>query len=147
MARPTLALVQALRTTAARLQDGAAYRWSHFAQCNCGNLVQTITTLSPKEIYEAAFQRSGDWGEQAEEFCTTSGYPIDFVIGKMLELGMTREDVRHLERLSDPDVCRRAPRTLRHNRREDVVTYMQVWADLLEEGLAPAERPLPLAAE
>ncbi len=148
MARPTIPLISALRTTAARLDGGASYKWSHFAQCNCGNLAQTITSLSPTEIYEAAFQRSGDWGEQAMEFCATSGYPIDYVIGKMLELGMSRDDVRHLERLSDPEVCRRIGWSLRHSSRDDVVAYMNTWADLLEERLASEDAaPLALAAE
>lgn len=152
MARATIELVQALRATAARLSNGAKYRWSHFAVCNCGNLAQTITRLTPKQIYDAAFQRPGDWGEQAMEFCPTSGYPIDWVLGKMLAIGMTPEDVRHLERLSDDRVLRRvgAGRPLRHTCREDVVLYMRAWADLLEERLEPplgAEAALPDAAE
>ena len=35
------------------------------------------------------------------EFCPNSGLPIDFIIGRMLELGLEQEDLRHLERLSD----------------------------------------------
>jgi hypothetical protein len=150
MARPTLELVTALRTTAARLLAGSQYRWSDFAQCNCGNLVQSVTALSPREIYEAAFQRGGDWGEQAREFCPSSGYPIDFVLARLFELGLTPEDVGHLERLSDDHVLRAveargSARELRYTRREDVVLYMNAWADLLERQLPPEE--LALAAE
>jgi hypothetical protein len=150
MARPTLELVSALRTTAARLSNGATYKWSHFGQCNCGNLAQTITQLSPKQVYEAAFERSGDWGEQALEFCSTSGYPIDYVLARLFELGLEQADVRHLERLSDDRVLRRlGVPFLAHNQRDNVVSYMRAWADLLEECL-PAEAPgpaWPLAAE
>ena len=147
MARPTLELVTALRTTAARLAAGSQYKWSDFAQCNCGNLVQSVTPLSPREIYEAAFQRRGDWGEQAREFCPSSGYPIDFVLARLFELGLTPEDVGHLERLSDDRVLRAVEargsareqdlgvRALRYTRREDVVLYMNAWADLLEQQL------------
>ncbi len=145
MARPTFELVDALRKTALRLEQGVRYQWSHFASCNCGNLVQTVTSLTPREIYEAAFARSGDWGEQALEFCPSSGYPIDFIFERMFALGLERDDMRHLERLSDAQVLRRlGPRTLRHNRREDVVSYMRAWADLLEESLP---EPVALAAE
>ena len=28
-----------------------------------------MTKLSPEALYEAAFERPGDWGEQAREFC------------------------------------------------------------------------------
>ena len=140
MARPTVELVQALRTTAARLESGATYKWSHFGQCNCGNLAQTVTQLSPKEVYEAAFVRAGDWGQQARDFCPTSGYPIDYLLEQLFALGMEPEDVRHLERLSDDRVLKRlGVATLRHNQRDDVVRYMRCWADLLEEAL-PASR-------
>lgn len=147
MARPSMALVRALRTTAARLARGAQYKWSHFGQCNCGNLAQTITQLSPEEVYRAAFARSGDWGEQAREFCAQSGYPIDFVLERLFELGLEPDDVGHLERLSDDRVLKRlAGRRLAHNCREDVVAYMEAWADQLEEALAPAAS-FRLAAE
>lgn len=139
MARPTLELVTALRDTAARLSRGATYKWSHFGQCNCGNLAQTITRLSPEQVYRAAFARTGDWGEQAREFCSTSGYPIDYVFEQLFALGLDADDIQHLERLSDGRVLRRlGAQALAHNRREDVVAYMQAWADLLEESLPVA---------
>jgi hypothetical protein len=138
MAHPTPELVVALRRTAARLKDGVRYRWSHFAVCNCGNLAQTITDLSPDAIYEAAMQRPGDWGEQAREYCPTSGLAMDDIVGRILELGMEKEDIRHLERLSHPHVLRAIPeerRPLKHTRREDTVLFMETWADLLEARL------------
>ena len=68
MARPSIKLVLALRETALRLSaPSVRYEWSHFGHCNCGHLAQTLTGLSPKLIYDAAFQRAGDWGEQAKE--------------------------------------------------------------------------------
>jgi hypothetical protein len=148
MARPTLELVNALRSTAARLQAGSSYKWSDFASCNCGNLVQSVTALSPRAIYEAAFQRGGDWGEQAREFCPRSGYPIDFVLARLFELGLTPEDVRHLERLSDDHVLRELGLAeLRYTRRDDVVRYMLAWATLLERQLPQDREDLALAAE
>jgi hypothetical protein len=150
MARPTLELVSALRTTAARLSEGATYKWSHFGQCNCGNLAQTVTHLTPKQVYEAAFARAGDWGQQALEFCSTSGYPIDYVLARLFELGLEQGDMRHLERLSDDRVLKRlGVPFLAHNQRDNVVSYMRAWADLLEAALpAGAHEPAwPLAAE
>ena len=68
MARPSIKLVLALRETALRLSaPSVRYEWSHFGHCNCGHLAQTLTGLSPKLIYDAAFHRAGDWGEQAKE--------------------------------------------------------------------------------
>ena len=151
MARPTFELVQALRTTAARLESGAHYKWSHFGQCNCGNLAQTVTKLSPEQVYRAAFVRAGDWGQQARDFCPTSGYPIDYLLEQLFALGMEPEDVRHLERLSDDRVLKRLGVTwLAHNQRDDVVRYMRAWADLLDEAMAPTwavDASMALAAE
>ena len=142
MARPTVELIQALRVTATRLaggEAGARYKWSHFGQCNCGNLAQTVTKLSPEQVYRAAFDRSGDWGEQAREFCSTSGYPIDFVLTRLFELGLGQSDIRHLERLSDDRVLKRLEvSSLAHNQRDNVVRYMNAWADLLEDTLDPS---------
>src|SRR3569832_1253770 len=107
MARPSLELIRALRATAARLAQGSNYKWSDFTSCNCGHLVQSVTQLSTREIYEAAFLRGGDWGEQAREFCPSSGYPFDFMLARLFELGLDADDVRHLVRLSDDHVLRK----------------------------------------
>lgn len=147
MARPTFELVQALRRTAARLREGAPYKWSSFSACNCGHLAQTITSLSPREIYEAAFQRPGDWAEQAREFCPGTGYPLEYIFQQLFALGLERDDIGHLERLSDPHVRRAVgiDVELHHTRRPDVQRYMDAWADLLEAQLPV--RHFALAAE
>ncbi|MFO0555635.1 MAG: hypothetical protein U0271_45070 [Polyangiaceae bacterium] len=68
MAKPTRRLVAALRSTALRLRSPSVeYRWSHFGHCNCGHLAQTVTGKTAREIYQAAFSRGGDWGQQAAE--------------------------------------------------------------------------------
>ena len=137
-------LIEALWTTAQRLSDGADYRWTHMGQCNCGQLAQTVTHLSKEELHRMALEKAGDWGEQALEFCPDSGLPMDHVISSMLELGLTRRDLHHLELLSDPDVLGRLPLGRRHldkRRREDVVTYMRQWATLLEERRIATQEP------
>ncbi len=136
MARPSHELIRVLRATAARLAQSSSYRWSDFACCNCGHLVQSVTQLSPREIYEAAFARGGDWGEQAREFCASSGYPIDYVFARLFELGLSADDVKNLERLSDDRVLRElGVSALRYTRREDVLSYLDAWARLLEREL------------
>lgn len=151
MARPTRRLVDALRTTAARLRAGSEYRWTHMGACNCGHLAQTITGRSPAEIHRLAVQKAGDWGEHAVDHCPASGYPIDHVLDQMLAVGLERSDVEHLERLSDPAVLRRfeiGDRALSHRDRADVVRYMEAWADRLEERLEPSGvRRLPPVEE
>lgn len=183
MAVPSARLVLALRETAARLASPAAvYQWSHFGHCNCGHLAQTITGLSAATIYRAAFRRPGDWGEQvatlpALDFgdrpaldegafepedvlrCHATGAPLERIFAEMTEAGLDRRDVDALEDLSDGEVLRRLGKStvaFERNVRENVVAYLEAWADLLAERLSPEEAALlayaeddalPLAAE
>ena len=138
MARATSELISALRRTADRLAGETRYAWGHMGRCNCGHLAQSITGLTGAEIHSSALAREGDWEEQANRYCPTSGLLIDTVLAAIFDLGLTREDVRHLERLSDPQVLRRARCAhLRFNDRHDAIRYLRAWAELLEEQLAP----------
>lgn len=138
MARPNPELIDALRRTARKLKDGAPYQWGHMGGCNCGNLAQELTRLNKDQIHRYAMERYGDWNEQVDDYCTTSEMPIDLIINEMLNAGLALEDLKHLEKLDDREILRQLPleaRHLRHNVRDDVVLYMNTWADLLEEKL------------
>jgi len=139
MARANPELISALRRTAQHLVTDVSYQWGHMGMCNCGHLAQSITGLAGAEIHASALIREGDWEQQANDYCPMSGYLIDFVLAAMFDLGLTRADVRNLEKLADLDVLRRAGRHLRFNSREDVVRYMRTWADLLEQSVPEPE--------
>ena len=135
MRPPTRALIHALRDTAARLEAGVRYQWTHQGLCNCGHLASTLTDLSAAELHRLALEKAGDWSEKVIDHCPTSGFPIDDVIATMLEAGLTRDDIRHLEHVSDPEVLAvipGGPRSLHRNNRNDVVAYMQALASVLE---------------
>ncbi len=144
MATATVELVHALRVTAERLVSGAEYRWTHMGACNCGHLAQTLTRRPADEIRRISMDKAGEWAEQAVEYCPGSGYPIDHIIAAMLEVGLSPDDIGHLEKLSDPRVLSALPVALRlelsFRVREHVVAYMRTWADLLEAEL-PAALP------
>jgi len=136
MARPNPDLISAMRRTANKLQTGAPYQWGHMGSCNCGNLAQELTQYSKAEIHHFAMRNHGDWNEQVNDYCATSGLPMDLLISDLLMHGLSIEDLKHLERLSDREVLKRLPAEHRypeHNKREDVVRYLNAWADLLEE--------------
>ena len=135
MARANRELIDALRRTAQRLASDVSYQWGHMGMCNCGHVAQSITGLASAEIHASAMIREGDWEQQANDYCPTSGNLIDVVLAAMFDLGLTRADVRNLEKLSDLAVLRRVGRHLRFNNREDVVAYMNAWADMLEESV------------
>jgi hypothetical protein len=139
MARPTPMLIEALRQTARNLKNGASYQWGHMGGCNCGNLAQELTRLDKNQIHRYAMERYGDWNKQLDDYCPASQMPIDVIINEMVMAGLQIEDLKHLEKLDDRAVLLRLPlekRHLRHNVREDVVTYMNTWASLLEEQFA-----------
>jgi hypothetical protein len=110
--------------------------------CNCGHLAQTVTELPREALHAMATERPGDWSELARDHCGASGLPIDHVIATMLAIGLSRSDIRELERLEGREILRRLPageRTLDHRRKADVVRYLETWADLLEEAHAGSE--------
>jgi hypothetical protein len=53
MAKSNPELINALRETADRLEQGAHYEWGHMGRCNCGHLVQTLTWMSDYEIVKS----------------------------------------------------------------------------------------------
>lgn len=141
MANIRFELIQALRTTAQKIEYNSSYQWGHMGLCNCGFLAQEITSLSKDEIHRRAMQRHGDWSEQLNDYCPTSGLPMDDLIDQLVNFGFTLEELRHLERLSDQAVLQRLPiekRYLSHNVKADVIVYLNTWANMLEESLLDA---------
>jgi hypothetical protein len=142
MAVASVALVSALRSTAARLAAGSTYQWGHLGMCNCGHLVETVCKVPPQQIHRIALaDREGDWEALANAYCPTSGYPIDDIITELLALGLTTQDIGHLEKLDEPRVLAALPggqRWLRRNDRHDLIDYLEAWAGLLERELAGA---------
>jgi hypothetical protein len=133
MAKVDAGVIQVLRATAQQLEKSMLYQWGHMGSCNCGFLAQQVTRLNKAEIHSRAMQRYGDWNDQLNDYCPTSGLPFDDIIGELLRAGFAIEDLKHLEKLSDPEILNALPaRPLTHNIREDVVVYLRTWADLLE---------------
>ena len=86
----------------------------------------------------------GAWEPQDVGACQVTGAPLDDILQDMYALGLDSHDVGHLERLSDPSVRRRLGTNTEyfpHHHRENVVAYLEAWADLLEQELRdePAE--------
>ena len=139
MTHPSLALVQILRKAAQKLEESSSYQWGHMGACNCGYLAQEVTGLTQTEIHRSALQGQGDWTEQLKDFCPSSHLPLDEIISALIRVGFDPDDLKHLERLSDPAVLMSLPmdeRNLYFNVKRDVVKYMKVWATRLEEELA-----------
>lgn len=136
MAKPTIELIDALRETANRLQNGSHYAWGHHGACNCGNLVQVVTNFTQGEILRYSHQGIGEWTELAQEFCPVTNAPIDLIISKLVAIGLTPSDIHHIEYLTDREVLNNLTggfRWLQRNKREDAIAYFESFANLLEE--------------
>lgn len=135
MARASAELIEALRKTARMLSMSDKYQWGHMGACNCGFLAQEVTLLKKEEIHTMAMQRYGDWSEQLNDYCPSSGLPFDALISDLIAFGFDSEDLKNLERLADANILRALPaeqRNLTHNKKNDVILYLETWARLLE---------------
>jgi hypothetical protein len=131
-------LIEVLRKAASKIESSQSYQWGHMGLCNCGFLAQEVTSLTKEQIHSKAMQGHGDWTEQLNDYCPTSSLPMDHLISELLAFGFTRTELCHLEKLSDPTVLNGlsiSERTLKHNVKTDVVLYMKVWANQLENKL------------
>jgi hypothetical protein len=138
MAQPTIKVIQALRRASHTLEHSSSYQWGHMGLCNCGFLAQEITHLSKEEIHRRAMLRHGDWSEQLNDYCPTSGLPMDDMISELIEFGFDAQDLRHLEYLSDNAILMTLPFDQRHllrNVKTDAARYLLAWANLLEAQL------------
>lgn len=140
MARVTQDTIDALVSAAANLEAADDYQWGHMGSCNCGFLAREVSRLDKSTIHRAALQRYGNWTEQLNDYCPTSGLLMDDLITTLLDAGFDIDDLKHLETLSKPEVLRSLPsnsRDLKHNVKHDAVTYMRAWAAFLLSDLAP----------
>ena len=136
MAKATIELITALRLTADNLRNGAYHSWGHHGACNCGNLVQSVTKFTKEEILQYAHTGTGEWTELAMEYCATTNAPLTLVFAKLEEVGLTANDIHHIEYLSDAAVLKYLEggfRWLKRNKREDAIAYFEAFANMLEE--------------
>ena len=137
-------LARHLRATAARLRDGASYRWTHQGRCNCGHLAQTLTGLKSGQIHEIATRSEGEWVDHVSDYCDTSGLPVNDLIKQMLSFGLLIDELADLERLASSKVTRWLPngqRYLNYRRREDVILYFETWAEVIEAEIMVRNHP------
>jgi hypothetical protein len=138
MAKASIEIIEALRSTADKLQKASDYQWGHMGSCNCGFLAQQLTHLSKHQIHSRAMQRYGDWNEQLNDYCPSSGLLMDDLITDLVKVGFSIEDLKNLEMLSDQAVLGSLPKGRKHlrkNVKSDVIEYLSAWANLLEDQL------------
>ena len=130
-------MIHAIRNTARQLAKDDQYQWGHMGACNCGFLAQEVTRMNKDAIHRCAMEGHGDWSEQLNDYCPTSGLKMDQLISELIAFGFEPDDLKHLERLSDTCITRKnaSLNDLHFNVKKDVIAYMNCWADHLEECL------------
>lgn len=149
MAFPDTTLIRALRETAMRLRNGAYYAWGNHGGCNCGNLLQVVTSLSKEEIQAYAQSGIGEWTEIAEDYCPVTDAPAYLLIARLEAIGLTPTDIHHIEYLDDKEVLHALSggfRWLKRNVREDVIDYLEAFANLLQRKLDARNNELIITA-
>ena len=150
MAYPNPELIEALRETARRLKEGNHYAWGNHGACNCGHLLQVVTSLNQEDIVGLAQTGVGEWTELSAEYCETSNAPVDTLISVLQGIGLTPTDIHNLEYLNNREVLERLPggfRWLKKNVREDVILYFEIFAEMLEEKILSEIDLFPLFEE
>jgi hypothetical protein len=139
MATASLELIDALRNTAKRIGASKSnYDWKNIGACNCGNLVQILTGQDKKQIHQDGIQKHGDWEMLVYLYKEDSNFEIDKTIKRLLNTGLSLQDIVNLENLSDQRIIERTPgdrKYMKRDKREDVIQYLETWADMLEEEL------------
>ncbi len=139
MAIASVELIKALRDTSKRIGGNRSnYDWKNIGACNCGNLVQIVTGHEKKQIHQHGIQKHGDWEMLVYLYNDNGKYEIDKIIKALLDLGFSLSDIVNLENLSDPEILARVPgnkRFLKRDVREDVILYLETWANMLEASL------------
>ena len=129
-----LVLEKVLLKTIQRLSSKSKYQWTHQGNCNCGHVIQSVTGMSPGKIHNIALTGPGEWVDHAKKYCKTSGLPVDDLISKLLTIGIKIDDIAHLELLSDPNIIRYIPNSVKplsYKKKEDLIYYLKTWKSIL----------------
>ena len=104
-------------------------------RCNCGHLVQTLTDMTDVEIAQSVDYELNEWTEHAKDYCDGSGTKVQDLFDTLKKHGLTPDDMRHLEHLSDRRILSRIDRRdgLQKNVVDDVSLYLNTMADVIEE--------------
>lgn len=91
--------------------------------------------MTDVEIAQSVDYQLEEWTEYAKNYWAGSGSKIQDLFDTLKEFGLSPEDIRHLEHLSNKRILNRIGRNypLRKNAVKDVTLYLAATADVLEE--------------
>jgi hypothetical protein len=137
-------LITALRTALKVLENGTfPYNWEHCSSCNCGVVFCALTGKSPRDLVSLIPRgqtEKSTWIDRIGYHCPITGVPTNTFINGLFAAGLTLEDIKNLEFLSDPKVITKLKETgftekIKKSDKQHVIAYLRAWVDvLIEEG-------------
>ena len=145
-------------------QKTVVHNWQEPGQCNMGLVAQVLLEKSAAHISKVVLSlgqqmpdvrdeyRSPTWNEVINFFCPLSGLSNVQIIKTLQESGLSRDDIAHLENLSDPEILKRsgietkkiiksglftASKTEEiedyYRETENLLKYIKTWKKMLQE--------------
>src|SRR5690349_12626671 len=92
------------------------YNWVQNSSCNCGVFAQQLMGMDAVQLmhhisftYPHINPKAEQWGNKAiyQKECSITGAPMSIVFSKLFEIGLSDQDIIHLENLSDKKILNR----------------------------------------
>lgn len=170
-------LIEALERVVYNLKNGTLYyKWSHQNSCNCGVVVQSLLKLGLTEFYqktESSYifdnktlakymgieveDTHATWKNAAAVYCPITGIPTQEIFKELYELGLTNEDINHLEFMTNEAILEKSGIITRnkkkfslknffrsknnnsisegkyYTKKENLILYLSSWVKILKE--------------
>jgi hypothetical protein len=130
-------------------ENTAYYDWLDGCRCNVGLLAQIVTKESYEELKIRKHNEYSDFwnwadrgdGRNAENphswkslinfYCGTEQRTTSGIVGDMINVGFTKEDLIHLEFLSDSYILSKINKRLDYRNQDDLILYLKTWEGLI----------------
>ena len=115
-------LINHLQTANQALKDGSfPYLWSECNRCNVGVVASCVLGVGIEkleDLLDRSIERTQKalnmdnkgvwWSDMIGVLCPITGRPIHKIFRDLMDAGLTKQDMIHLEKLSDPRILKKA---------------------------------------
>jgi hypothetical protein len=145
------------------------YNWIEADSCNCGLIAQAVTGLTQSSLRleltelnkEFPDREDHTWKAMTNRICPITGVSENIIFKQLQEAGMTRENIIHLEYLSDPVILKKMRRDRKfiqrikdlftrpkkyYTKKQNLILYLTAWKEVLieKETALVSEKKFPI---
>jgi hypothetical protein len=134
-----LKLAKYLETAAKYIKHYDSYNWQDMSKCNVGVLAQFSTSLKQEQLKQHLHKYTNkdqeSWTTFTDTQCPATGLNITDIHEALFKIGMRREDIYHIEYLSNKEIISKCNFKEEHDytNKEDVSKYMETWAAMIRK--------------